>query len=64
MALTGEIAAYLESNCALQVSCEARPDLVDAVEIRALRRHSPGRVVARFGAESLETRKMGARVPA
>jgi hypothetical protein len=29
----GEIAAYLEINCALTVSCEIRPDLIDAVEI-------------------------------
>jgi hypothetical protein len=32
-AVVGEIAVYLEINCALTVSCEVRPDLIDAVEI-------------------------------
>ena len=32
-AAVGEIAAYLEINCALTVSCEKKQDLIDAVEI-------------------------------
>jgi len=32
-AVAGEIAAYLEANCALTVSHEHAPDLIDAVEI-------------------------------
>jgi hypothetical protein len=32
-AVVGEIAVYLEINCALTVSCEIRADLIDAVEI-------------------------------